>query len=312
MEIGVNLTTMMNQAMLSTQQQTASLAQLQAEASTGNAVINPSDNPAAMTAIMAAQSQNDQLGAYLTNIQSATATLNAGVAAMNQASSIMTQAQQIATEGSQSTETPQSLQALADQVNGLLNQLIGAANTQNGNQYLFSGADPQTKPFSITSVNAQGNPQTVTYNGAADSAETIVGPQQSVATMDPGSQVFQSTQPDAFQVLINLRDDLNNTAGLSAHDQTAAIGNTIGQVQNVNNAILTSVGQQSATLQFLQGQQSNVQSLQLAAQQLTSNLQSADIPTVVTQLQAEQNQLQLTLAATASVLQQANLLEFLK
>ena len=488
MELRVNLNTMINQALASTSQQTAQLAQLQAEASTGNQLLEPSDGPAQTVALLAAQGQNAQLGSYLSNIQSATSTLNAGVTAMQQADNIITQAQQIALQGSQSGNSQQALDTLADQVNQLLNQLLATANTQNGNQYLFSGADPQTQPFVVSSTNSQGQPETITYQGSSIPSDVIVGPNQTVQTLYPGSQVFQSIQPgqpavfqgstgaapgqgtdsatgqgilevqhtsttyaagsgvaagtsspagdtilgppgahtltvvdtsgngsagtvsldggpavaftssdtnlqvtgpggevvyvdtshitagfngtvaitttgtlsvdggkttvpitytsnqevtngttgavtnvdstgisstgneqveypgtyDAFQALIALRDDLLNTTAKNASQQIAAIGSTIPELARIGNSVLTNVGQQSASLQYLQGQQTSFQALQLSAQQLTTNLQSADIPTVIVQLQEQQNQLQLTLASTAQILQQTNLLDFLK
>ena len=168
------------------------------------------------------------------------------------------------------------------------------------------------------SLSTDGGKTTVPINYSANQVVTngttgAVTNVNSTAIHSTGTDQVQFTGTfDAFQSLIALRDDLNNTAGLSSHDQTAAISSSIGELQRVSNSILTSVGSQSATLQFLQGQQTSLQQVQLAAQELTTNLQSADVPTVVVQLQSEQNQLQLTLEATASVLQQANLLDFLK
>jgi len=99
------------------------------------------------------------------------------------------------------------------------------------------------------------------------------------------------------------------TDAAAVHD---AIASTVGEFDSLSNSVLANLGQQSASLQYLQGQQSNFQALQLAAQKLTTSIQGADVPTVIVQLQEQQNQLQLTLAATAQVLQQANLLNFLK
>ena len=487
MEMRVTLNTMISQALASAGQQTSRLAQLQAEAQTGNQLLQPSDGPAQTVALLAAERQNAQLGTYLSNIQSATSTLNAGVSALQQTSSILTQAKQIALQGSQSVTSPGQLETMANQVDQLLNQLVSTANTKSGDQYLFAGANPQTQPFTVSSVNSSGEPTSVAYKGGSDPADVIVGPQQTVQTTYPGSQVFQSIQrgqpvfqgstgtapgqgtdsatgqgtlevrhtattyavgsgvtsgtssasgdtilgpsgthtltindtsgngsagtisldggpavaftntdtnlqvagpggdivyvdttaitpgfsgtvaitasgtlsvdggktttpitysanqavtdgstgavtnvdstgiqsvgdeqvqyagtDDAFQALIALRDNLRNTAGLNAAQQTAAISNSIGDLDRINNSVLASAGQQSASLQYLQGQQSNFQDLQLAAQKLTTSIQGVDVPTVIVQLQEQQNQLQLTLAATAQVFQQANLLNFLK
>jgi flagellar hook-associated protein 3 FlgL len=206
----------------------------------------------------------------------------------------------------------QELNVLADQVDQLLNQLLDVANTKSGDQYLFSGTDPQTQPFAIGSTDSQGRPASIAYQGGSDPTEVIVGPQQTVKVQYPGSQVFQTTGSDAFKALITLRDNLRNTAGLTGAQQTTAIAGSIAELDGVNNGVLATVGEQSASLQYLQGQESHFGDLQLAAQKVATSLQEADVPSLIVQLQAQQNQLQLTLAATAQVLQQANLLNFLK
>jgi flagellar hook-associated protein 3 FlgL len=311
MELRVNLNTMINQVLASTSQQTARLAQLQAEATTGNQINEPSDNPAQAVAIMAAEGQNAQLSNYLTNIQSATSSLNASVSALQQAGTILSQAKQLALQGSQSITSQQEMDTMANQVDQLLNQLLSVANTKNGNQYLFSGTSPQTQPFAVATVDSQGRPATIAYQGGSAPSEVIVGPQQTVQTNYAGNQVFQGAN-DAFKALIDLRDALRNTAGLTSSQQNAAISNSVNELQNADDSVLSSVGAQSASLQYLQGQQNSFQDMQLAARKLTTTLQGADLPTLLVQLQEQQNQLQLTLAATAQVLQQGNLLNFLK
>src|SRR5579862_1600498 len=216
------MNTMINQVLASAGQQTTRLAQLQAEASTGNKLQAPSDDPAATVAVLAAQGQIAQLGTYLSNIQSATSTLNASVSALQQATNIFSQAKQIAIQGSQSVNSQQELNVMADQVDQLLTQLLDVANTKSGDQYLFAGTNPQTQPFTVASNNSQGLPASIAYQGGADPTEVIVGPQQTVQTQYAGSQVFQSGGTDAFKALITLRDNLRNTAGLTAAQQTAA------------------------------------------------------------------------------------------
>jgi hypothetical protein len=57
--------------------------------------------------------------------------------------------------------------------------------------------------------------------------------------------------------------------------------------------------------------QSQVQDVQLQTKQLSGDVQSADLASVVTDLQAQQNLLQATLATTARVFSQS-LLDFIK
>jgi len=74
---------------------------------------------------------------------------------------------------------------------------------------------------------------------------------------------------------------------------------------------LQATGQQSAQLQSLTALQTQTQNMKLSSQEFVSGLQNADMTQVAIQLQAQENQLQLTLATTAKMFDQ-NLLQFIQ
>jgi flagellar hook-associated protein 3 FlgL len=291
-------------------QQSASLANLTEQASSGNAILTPSDNPAGTVSIINGTAQSTQLSAYLTNITGATNTLNASVSNLSAVSQALQQAASIATEGANSTNDSNSYTALAQQVEGLINQTLTAANSQFNGQYLYSGTATSTKPFTVGSTNAQGQPESVTYNGARGPGQTVVNTGQTVNTTYNGSQVFQSNGGDVFQALIGLRDLLLNTAGQTATQQQQALSQQIGVINNAQTALGNSEGKQSADLQNLGALQTQVTNLQASTKQQVSDVQAADLPTVLVNLTAEQNAYQVTLAAAGRIFDQ-NLLTFL-
>ena len=176
---------------------------------------------------------------------------------------------------------------------------------------MFSGDASNTKPFVVGATNSQGQPQSIVYQGSANRGDVIVGPERTEDTLYAGNDVFQNVQGDAFQTLITLRDNLRNTSGMTDQQQIAALSGQIGDLDGVQNNLLKNVGEQSASLEHLQDVTNNFQDLQLAAKKWTTDLEGANITDVIVQLQQQQNQLQLTLASTAQVLN-VNLLDFLK
>src|SRR5947209_4853232 len=123
MELRVNLATMVNQALVNARRQTDRLANLQAQAATGKRLVVPSDDPTDAVAVLFTKAQDQRLGMYLDNIQTGTAALDAGVSALRSASDIFTQAREIAIEGSQGGNSPQAQDALAQEVDQLLDRL---------------------------------------------------------------------------------------------------------------------------------------------------------------------------------------------
>ncbi len=317
MSLRVTLQTFVNQALDETRQQTDQLSRLQTQASTGLRLTAPSDDPALASVLQAGHAQDSRLQSYLDNISTVRNTLNQSVSTLQDVSTLFTQARSIALQASQSTEDAQSRAALADQVDQLLNRLLGDANVQNNGDYVYSGSATHTKPFVVTASDAAGRPTQVTYQGADDRTQALVGQDQTVSPFLSGREVFQATSPepagpgnyDAFQTLMALRDTLRNTS-LSDHDQSLALSNLAADIDRVNGTVQQAAGEQSAMLQGLDQLQSHLQDMQLSTKTLVSNLGGADLAQVVVQMQEQQTMLQLSLYGFARTLQQS-LLDFL-
>jgi flagellar hook-associated protein 3 FlgL len=302
--------TLVNNSLYYLGQQSATLATLTDQASSGNRILKPSDDPFGTVTVLAADSQNQRLGAYLSDINSATNTLNTSVSALTQVSNDLTQASTIATEAANSSNDSTAFESLAQEVDGLINQVISLANTKENGQYLFAGTATASAPFSVATTDAQGRPLTVAYSGSTQRGQVITGEGQTVDTTYDGAQVFQSSGQDVFQALVTLRDTLRNTAGLTTNQQVAALSQQIGTIASARQGVLSATGEQSVSLQSLGALQSRVQSLQTTAQQRASSVRSADLPTVLVNLQAQENAYQVSLAVAGRIFDQ-NLLTFL-
>ncbi len=139
----------------------ASLQTLEQELATGNAVPNAGVNPAAFIGAAADANDISQLNAEDGNQTSVQDTLGLGTSALDEASTVLDQVQQIALEAINGTVDGSEYQALSEQVQQNLQQLLAVANTagNNGN-YVFAGTAANTKPFVQTaggSVNYMGD-----------------------------------------------------------------------------------------------------------------------------------------------------------
>jgi flagellin-like hook-associated protein FlgL len=116
------------------------------------------------------------------------------VSALQDAGGILSKAREIALEGAQSGNDAASYEALAQQVDALINRLLDAGNTQNGGRYIFAGTATNVAPFRVQSTNAAGQPQSVVYQGGTDPVREVVGATRTMATLAPGDAMFQSRQ----------------------------------------------------------------------------------------------------------------------
>ena len=124
------------------------LQTLEQELATGNAVATASANPAAFIGAAADTDDGAQLTAENGNQTNVQDTLGLGTSALNEATTVLDQIQQIALEAINGTVNGSEYQALSEQVQQNLQQLLAIANTagNNGN-YVFSGTAANTKPF---------------------------------------------------------------------------------------------------------------------------------------------------------------------
>lgn len=188
MVLRVTLQTSVNQALFNLRSVTDQLAVTTAQASTGKRILQPSDDPLGAIAAITYKAQDQRLDTNLSNIQDAQSTLNMSVSTLLDVGNIFSQAQQLAIQGTNSGNDTTALNALGQQVDSLLQRLVGTANTKNGGEYVFSGTATQTQPFV---VNGSGS---YTYQGANSRANAIVNQGQTVDTLYTGREIFQSQQ----------------------------------------------------------------------------------------------------------------------
>ena len=199
-------------------QQEAAINALQAQISSGYAVLTPDQGPAAYETSSFA---NDQIGQL-------TADNSTQAAIQNQLGSVGGQALNGATNSSDQQE-------LATQVSSAVSQLIGLANTTGSNgQYLFGGSRGNIAPFQVQSDGS------VVYIG--DNA-------QSLANIAPGTSVPTISNGEVFVNSLN-GDGIANVTAASANTGSAGL---TGQVINPVTSVAFQQGNTPITVSFSQG-----------------------------------------------------------
>src|SRR3990172_188507 len=191
MDLRVTKKILVARSIASARQQFDRLANLQEQAVTGKRLLRPSDGPLDAVTVLANKAQAVRLDTYLANVRDARTTLDLSVSALREAGNILSSARDTAIEASHAANSPEAFEVLAQQVDALIARLLAVANTQQAGRYLFGGTAPATKPFSAAAADGQGRPLAIAYVGSEEPAEELVGPDQTLATLYPGSQVFQ-------------------------------------------------------------------------------------------------------------------------
>lgn len=217
--------------------------------SSGRRVEKPSDDPmAASQAVMVKQSEsrNQQ---YATARGFAKNSMSLQMSLASQMVNITTKIQEtLVAAGNDATLSDEDRSSLADQLQGLKDQLVGIGNTKDGvGRYIFAGFQSDKPPFV---ADATGK---ITYQGGDKQITQKVDSNIEMVTNFTGIETLQSsgskgTAPDIFEALDGaitaLREPLT---GKTQADRDAAL-EKIDAANRVNRATLNNISSVEAKL----------------------------------------------------------------
>jgi flagellar hook-associated protein 3 FlgL len=192
---------------------TARQAQLNQQATTGQRVTNPSDDPAAMGRVLNIQTEKTQIQQFSRNNDRALNISQSSFTAVEQLKKTSDRVSEISVLGS-GTAGPDALRTYATEVNGLLDQALQIANTKYAGEHIFGGTRTDTPPFTAVR-DANGHITSVSYVGAASGPEVRTSEGGKVEPFTDGAQNQQFA--DFINRIVVLRDAL----------QTGDVGNVL-------------------------------------------------------------------------------------
>jgi flagellar hook-associated protein 3 FlgL len=261
------------------------------EVSTGKSVTQPSDNPAAAAAMVQNTIETGNVDQYTQNVTSVLSTVQTADSALSNVVSSLTQAVSLGTEGANGTNNTSNLQALAEQVQGILTSVVNQANTSYGGTYLFGGTASTQPPYTADSSSSSG----YTYNGNNDTNSVAVGDQTSVAINLPGSQLFSNAATNVLGTLSSLVSALQSGNSSTISSATTAVSSAIDYVNQQR------VFYGNAETQ-LNSQESYLQQETVSLTSQASSLVDVNMTQAATELSQAETANSAALAAAAKVL----------
>lgn len=196
------------------------------EVSTGKSVNVPSDNPEASAAMVQNTIETANVDQYTKNVTSELSTVQAADSALSTVVSSLTQAVSLGTQGANGTNSAANLQAIAQQVQGILTGVVSQANASYQGSYLFGGTATNTTPFTANAASPSG----YQYNGNTDQNSVAVGDNLSVQVNLPGSQIFSSPTADVIGSLSSLVTALQGGSSTAIQTATTAVNTALNYV----------------------------------------------------------------------------------
>lgn len=167
------------------QQQYTDLLKLQQQLATGRRILTPSDDPIASARALEVTQSQSVSEQFATNGQHAASALALQESILAQVGDVLHNVRTLAVYGGDAALSNADREAIAVEIQGNYEQLLGLANSTDGNgQYLFSGYKGGTQPF----VQGGGG---VLYNGDQGQRVVQISASRQTPVSSSGAEIFQ-------------------------------------------------------------------------------------------------------------------------
>jgi flagellar hook-associated protein 3 FlgL len=290
------------------------LSETQEQAATGLRVNRPSDDPAAASRAARLRDQGRAVDQYRRNIVQARARLGTIENALDSGREAIVRAKEIAVQGANGTIDANSRRILAQQVESIHDELLGASNARNAGGWLFGGSATGVAAFSASGPFVSGSsPPTVTFGGDSNEVEVAIDEGRRASSTLDGRRVFQGDtdgdglpdagREDAFAVLGEL------WRALDTNDQSA-VAATLDRIDRTQRQFELETARVGASNQELDAADGRLQLAEVSITTFLSDTEDADTEDVFSRLVAQETALDAALQ-TASRAIQPSLLDFL-
>ncbi len=141
------------------------LSKSQIQISSGKQIARPSENPINNALSMAHRTQILEGTQFTKNISRVTEWLDNTDSMLTDLEATLQRVRELAVQGANDTLVQVDRDAIAGEIDQLLQHIVDIGNTDIGGEYLFAGHDVTTKPFQVLNgTNSKINPNVVTYS----------------------------------------------------------------------------------------------------------------------------------------------------
>lgn len=255
----------------------------------------PSDDPAATSHSMRLHSDLAHTKQFRANIGVALSWLEATDSVLNEAGQALQRVKELAVYGANGVMPQDAREAIAREVDQILEHMVDLANSSHAGLYLFGGNKTLTKPYELSGGTVSP------YQGDEGRREYEIASGVKIAINVPGSALFD----EIFAAITQLRD------ALYAGETDSVSGAAVDNVENALDTLLRVRADVGARINRLELADARMHELELNVEQLISDNEDVDIARAIVELKVSENSYRAALASGARIIQ-PTLLDFLR
>lgn len=191
----ISTLTMFESSLTAMNRQQSEFLQVGQQIASGRRVVNPSDDPQAAARAVAVSQASAVNQQYADARISARNALSQETSVLSSVADAITSAKTLIVQAANGTLTDADRASIASELNGIYENLIGLANTTNGNgAYLFGGYKNDAPPF------VERGDGSIEYQGDDNVRSQQVGPSRQMEVGDSGRDIFMGVHSGAGYV----------------------------------------------------------------------------------------------------------------
>ena len=287
---------------------TDKLSRTQQRAASGKQITRPSDDPYGTSRAMTLRSALASNDVYKSNIEDAEDWQNTTEAALDSITQYVHRANDLLIQGSSDTADATSRNALADEIDQIVQGVKETANAQYGDKYVFSGTATATPPY------VQGTDDTYKgdqggLNPAVPGVLREIGPGVTMSINSVGQEILGDGQAAGDKKLLDTLRTISQD--LRAGNGAALRGTDITQLGDNLNQVLAVRSRNGAATNRLTAADSRLEDIATSVTKQLSDTEDADMAQTMIDFNSQSVAYQSALRAGANLVQ-SSLMDFLK
>ncbi|WP_199510396.1 flagellar hook-associated protein FlgL [Nucisporomicrobium flavum] len=268
---------------------------IQQQLSSGKQINRPSDSPNGTLQSMQLRGETRANNQYVRSADDGLGWLSTLDGTLTSASTLVQRARSLTLQGLNSgSNTPESRNALAIEIDQIKDSMIGYANTTYLDRPVFGGTTTQTKAFDDAGV----------FVGNQDGVTRTIGPNSQIRVDADGVAAFGDGNTSVFKIL----DDVS--AALKSND-TTALASGLEALDTAANNLKNTLSEVGARYNRVTQMKQSAEDRLLDVTAQLSDVEDVDLPKTIMDMQLQQTSYQAALAASAKVIQ-PSLIDFLR
>jgi flagellar hook-associated protein 3 FlgL len=259
-----------------------------------------SDDPVTASLSLSLTSSLKGLADYQNTATQAGEWLSSNDFSMGKMSEAAIRAIGLVTSGLNDTEGTVERGSYANELDGILKQVLDLANTNNQGQYIYSGYQINTKPFELVESTVAGVPDSIVYHGDNGVMTRSLGPGQSVNISVDGNSAFTPL----MNTLIAARDALN------ANDMTT-LRTSLSDLQTASDTLDAAMGTNGTRMRQVDQVSDYLSQSAVEMKAVLSQKQDANLAEAISMLKNQETSYQVVLEVSQRAISALTLFDYL-